>query len=132
MHLVVDMLLWFSAIACGLLAGVYFTFSAFVMTALGSIGRAAGVAAMNAINRVILRSAFMPLFFGSSLSSLALAAIGAVHWGEPGAAAMALGGAVYVLGMPVVTMARNVPLNNALLAADPGGEAGAGLWAVYD
>jgi uncharacterized membrane protein len=43
-------LLWFSAIGCGLLAGVYFAFSTFVMTALGRIGQAQGIAAMNAIN----------------------------------------------------------------------------------
>ncbi|XIA62827.1 hypothetical protein ACFIOY_25830 [Bradyrhizobium sp. TZ2] len=28
-------LLWFSAIGCGLLAGLYFAFSTFIMTALG-------------------------------------------------------------------------------------------------
>jgi uncharacterized membrane protein len=28
-------LLWFCAVGCGLLAGLYFAFSAFIMTALG-------------------------------------------------------------------------------------------------
>jgi uncharacterized membrane protein len=35
-------LLWFSAIGCGLLGGVYFAFSAFVMTSLARIARSAG------------------------------------------------------------------------------------------
>jgi uncharacterized membrane protein len=34
-------LLWFSAIGCGLLAGLY---STFIMTALGRIDQAAGIA----------------------------------------------------------------------------------------
>lgn len=42
-------LLWFSAVGCGLMAGVYFAFSTFIMTALGRLDQAAGIAAMNAI-----------------------------------------------------------------------------------
>ncbi|HEY0628594.1 MAG TPA: anthrone oxygenase family protein [Sphingomicrobium sp.] len=121
-------LLWFSAVACGLMAGLYFAFSTFIMQALGSIDRAAGAAAMKAINRVILGSAFMPLFIGSSLSSLALAAIGLLRWDEPGAAVMVAGGLVYFIGMLVVTMRFNVPLNNALDAAEAGD---ASTWANY-
>lgn len=131
MQLTIDILLWFSAIACGLMAGLYFAFSAFIMAALGGIERAAGVAAMNAVNRVILRSAFMPLFLGSSLSSLVLAGIGLARWGEAGAAAMAVGGAIYFIGMFVVTMLCNVPLNNALAATDPASEADARVWSGY-
>ena len=110
-------LLWFSAIACGLMAGLYFAFSTFIMQALGSIDRSAGAAAMNAINRVIQRSLFMPLFVGSSLGSLALAVIGLTNWAAPGAAAMLAGGLIYFIGVFVVTIRFNVPLNNRLAAA---------------
>jgi len=122
-------LLWFSAITCGLLAGLYFAFSAFITTALGQIDRASGIAAMNAINRVILRSTFMPLFVGSTLASFVLAVIGVARWGERGAAAMLAGGGLYVLGMFVVTMLGNVPLNNALIRAerDQDGD----IWSLY-
>jgi uncharacterized membrane protein len=34
-------LLWFSIVGCGLLAGPYFAFSTFIMTALGRIDQAA-------------------------------------------------------------------------------------------
>jgi len=66
-HLV-TVLLWFSAIGCSLLAGVYFAFSTFVMTALGRIDQAAGISAMNAINTVIVQSLFMPFFLGTTLT----------------------------------------------------------------
>lgn len=127
----VTVLLWFSIVASGLLAGVYFTFSAFAMTAFARTGAPAGVAAMTSINRVILRSLFMPLFVGSSLSSLALAIVGAMHWGQPGGYAALAGGAIYFTGMFVVTMLFNVPRNAALDASDPQTEAGRALWARY-
>jgi uncharacterized membrane protein len=101
------------------------------MTALDRIGRAAGVAAMNSINAVILRSLFMPVFFGSTLCSLALVIIGALNWSEPGALEAAAGGAIYVLGMFVVTMVFNVPLNSQLAAVDPASDAAEPVWRRY-
>ena len=131
MEMLTTALLWFSALPVGLMAGVYFAFSVFVMTALGSIDRAAGIAAMNAINTVIVRSLFLPLFFASSASCLALAVIGALAWAEAGAPAITVGGGLYFVGMFLVTIARNVPLNNALATAAQDSEQGGQLWADY-
>jgi hypothetical protein len=47
-HLVTVCLLWFNAIGCGLLAGLYFAFSTFIMTALGRIEPVHGVSAIGA------------------------------------------------------------------------------------
>ena len=124
-------LLWFSAIGCGLLAGIYFAFSTFIMTALERIGAVQGIAAMNAINVEIVKSLFMPFFLGSTLTSAALAVMAVLRWNDEGAAAMLAGGVIYVLGMFVVTAALNVPLNDALAAADPSSPEGAALWARY-
>ena len=128
---VVTGLLWFAAIGCGLLAGLYFAFSTFIMTALGRIGQVSGIMAMNAINAVIVQSLFMPLLLGTTLASLLLAIAGVVRWSEPGATAMLAGGALYVIGMFVCTVVFNVPLNNALAAADPASAEAASLWARY-
>jgi uncharacterized membrane protein len=128
---IVTGLLWFSAIGCGLLAGLYFAFSTFIMTALGRIGQAAGIMAMNAINVLIVQSLFMPLFLGTTLASLLLAVAAAFRWGEPGAAAMLAGGALYVIGMFVCTTVVHVPLNTALAAVDPTSAEAASLWARY-
>lgn len=57
--------------------------------------------------------------------------IGALAWGEAGAPPMAIAGALYFAGMFLVTIARNVPLNNALAAADPDSEQGEQLWTDY-
>ena len=128
---VVTGLLWFAAIGCGLLAGLYFAFSTFIMTAFDRIGQVSGIQAMNAINAVIVQSLFMPLFLGTTLASLLLAIAAVFRWGEPGAAAMLAGGALYVIGMFVCTVVFNVPLNNALAAADPASAEAASLWARY-
>jgi len=40
--MLVPALLWTSAIGCGLMAGVYFAFSAFIMTSLGRIAPGIG------------------------------------------------------------------------------------------
>ena len=128
---IVTGLLWFAAIGCGLMAGLYFAFSAFIMTALRLIGPAAGAAAMNSINSAILRSPFMPLFLGSSLAALLLAAVGLLRWGLPGSAEMLAGGSLYVAGMFIVTMLFNVPLNNALASADPTSAPGSEAWDHY-
>src|SRR5215208_6614217 len=86
---------------------------------------------MNAINVEIVRSLFIPLFIGTTPSAGALAIMAPLRWNEPGAAAMLAGGIIYVVGMFVVTMAFNVPLNNALAAVDPSSAEGATLWSRY-
>ncbi|WP_175998817.1 DUF1772 domain-containing protein [Burkholderia stabilis] len=129
--LVTPALLWGAAIGCGLMAGVYFAFSTFVMTSLARIAPHAGVAAMNAINVDIVRSPFMPLFLGTTLMVLALVAIALFDRNQPGAMAAVAGGVLYVFGMFAVTMAVNVPLNDALAAADPATAHGMALWTRY-
>jgi uncharacterized membrane protein len=130
-NVMVDALLWFAAIGCSLLGGLFFTFSAFVMRALGSLAPAAGIAAMNAINRDILRSLFMPLFWGTTLAALALAILALWHWEKAGAPAMFAAGMVYVLGMFMVTVAIEVPQNNRLQAVDANDAAALPVWQRY-
>jgi uncharacterized membrane protein len=113
------------------IAGLYFAFSAFIMTALDRAGAATGTAAMNSINVVILKSLFMPLFWATTLASLALAVIGLVHWREPGGVMVAAAGLIYVIGMFGITIVCNVPLNNALAAADPQTASGVAMWGRY-
>ncbi len=119
-NVAISVLLWFSAIGCGLLAGIYFAFSAFVMRALDRTGAGTGTAAMNAINVEIVRSAFMPLFLGTTATSAVLALLALLRWSKPGSLVMLLGGVLYVFGMFGVTMAFNVPLNNTLAKVGAG------------
>lgn len=130
-NLIVRSLLWFSAISCGMVAGLYFAFSTFIMTALARIAQVHGVSAMNSVNSTILRSLFMPLFFGTTAASAALVIIGLLRRSEPGATAMLVGGLIYVAGMFLCTVFLNVPLNNALTAVDPESGGAAPVWVRF-
>ncbi|MFK8001581.1 MAG: DUF1772 domain-containing protein [Polyangiales bacterium] len=123
--------LWAVVIGCALMAGLYFAFSTFIMASLEAIPNSGGIAAMQSINRVILKSAFMPLFFGTSLASLALGVWGVVRWGDSGSHFLVSGGLVYVVGMLGVTAAFNVPLNDALDAVDASSRASLEVWSRY-
>ena len=128
---VVTGLLWIAAVGCGCVAGVFFAASTFLMPALARIGVAPGVAAMNSVNTVILGSLFMPLFYGTTLAGLVLAAASFSDRRAPGAPMLLIAGLVYVIGMFGITLFCNVPLNNALASADPGTAQGSAMWARY-
>jgi uncharacterized membrane protein len=131
LQLVTSSLLWFDAVGCGLLAGVYFAFSTFVMTALSRIEPVQGVSAMNSINSTILHSLFMPFFHGTTAASLVLAIIALFNMRGPGAAAMLAGGLIYIAGMFLCTIFCNVPLNNMLAAVDPASADATFVWTRY-
>lgn len=131
MEFVVDGLLWFTAISVGIMAGVYFTFSTFVMKSLDDIAAPAGMLAMQSINRVILKSIFLPIFFVSSLASAALILLMLYEPTSPGARWALMGSGLYFVGMFIVTVVGNVPLNNRLEATDASGADGAEMWALY-
>jgi len=127
----ITVLLWVAAISSGLIAGVYFAFSAFIMQAFSKIHNTKAISAMQAINETILRSAFMPLFFGSSIISLCLIFYGYIHWGEAGSQLTLLAGAIYFTGMFACTAMFNVPLNNVLAAIDDDDINTQVIWAGY-
>lgn len=131
MQTVVSSLLWFSAVGCGLMAGVYFAFSTFIMRSFASIEAVHGISAMGSINTTILRSPFMPLFFGTTAASAAVAVLALFRWNEPGAAVMLAGGLIYFVGMFVCTVVLNVPLNNELDRINASSAEAAAVWARY-
>ena len=55
-----------AALGCGLMAGVFFAFSAFVMNALARLPAAAGIAAMQSINITVINPLFMTVFLGTA------------------------------------------------------------------
>ncbi len=113
------------ALGSGLVSGVFFAFSTFVMPALARLPREKAVAAMQAINVAAVTPAFMALFMGTT----ALCAITAVAGRtSPLILAAAL---LYLLGTFAVTAAFNVPLNDALAPLKPESPEAADLWPRY-
>lgn len=128
---IITALLWTAALSSGLIAGVYFAFSGFIMQALRKIDTAQSIAAMNSINETILRSLFMPLFFGSLIISVLLIIVAIVNWHEAGSELTMVAGAVYFVGMFVCTILFNVPLNNMLAKIDANSVDAHHVWLHY-
>ena len=120
-----------AAIGSGLMAGVFMAFSTAVMTALGRLPPAHGVAAMQSISLVIVNAWFLTPFFGTAAACLVITAAALVQGHQPGAAYPLAGSGLYLGGVLLVTAAANVPLNNALAGVTPHSPEAARLWAVY-
>lgn len=121
----------FSALGCGLVAGVFFAFSTFVMNALARLHPKEGIAAMQSINITAINPLFMLALFGTAVTCLFLAVSSLLKWHQPGAAYLFLGSLLYLVGTVLVTIAFNVPLNDALATVKPDSTEGANLWASY-
>ncbi|MGB8314399.1 MAG: anthrone oxygenase family protein [Aestuariivirga sp.] len=120
-----------SALGCGLVAGVFFAFSSFVMGALARLSAPSGISAMQTINITVINPLFMGVLFGTAILSLVLGywSLQALH--DPRALKILAGAILYVAGSIFVTLVFNVPLNDALAAADPASRDGALLWIRY-
>ena len=119
------------ALGAGLIGGLFFAFSTFVMTALGRLSPAGGISAMQSINVAVLNPVFFTAFFGTAALCVVALIAALVRWSEPSAGYLLAGGLLYLIGTIFVTMAGNVPLNNRLARVKPDGAEGASLWKQY-
>jgi len=120
-----------AALGCGLIAGVFFAFSAFVMGALARLPSAQGIAAMQSINIVVINPVFLGVFFGTAVLCFVLIVAALIAWGESGAMPLLAGSVLYLVGTIGVTMACNVPRNNALAAVAADAADGTRVWSRY-
>src|SRR5262249_52773058 len=114
-----------AALGSGLVAGIFFAFSSFIMTALARLPAAQGIAAMQSINIMVLNRWFFSVFFGTAAICLVLAVTSLLRWHTPGAIYLLSGSLLYLVGTILVTIACNVPLNDSLAAVDPASADGA-------
>jgi uncharacterized membrane protein len=120
-----------AALGAGLVAGIFFAFSAFIMTALGRLPPEGGISAMQSINVVVLNPVFFLVFFGTAVAALLLAVAAIAGWSPSRPTWLLAGALLYLAGTIVVTMAFNVPLNNKLAATNAKSAEGADLWKTY-
>ncbi len=125
------LLLALAAAGSGLIAGVFFAFSTFVMKALAQMPAGQGIGAMQSINKVILSSLFMPVFMGSAVLCVLLVVAWGLSWAGFNSGAALTGCALYLVGTFGFTIAFNVPLNNVLAATDAGAPSAPKTWARY-
>ncbi|BAZ68053.1 MAG: DUF1772 domain-containing protein [Pelatocladus maniniholoensis HA4357-MV3] len=130
-HPLIFALKLFAAIGCGLIAGVFFAFSTFVMAGLARLQPAQGITAMQSINITAINPLFMLALFGTAVACLFLTVSSLLKWHQPGAVYLLIGSLLYLIGTIGVTIAFNVPLNDALVNVKPDSTEGANLWASY-
>jgi uncharacterized membrane protein len=112
-------------------AGVFFAFSTFVMPALSRLPPAQGIAAMQAINVAAINRWFMGALFGTAAACLLLAVASLIAWSEPGARLRLGGCLLYLAGAILVTIAFNVPRNDALASVSPASAEATEVWLRY-
>ena len=118
-----------TAVACGLVGGVFFAFSTFVMSGLRASPPDVGLQAMQSINRKAPTPMFMLAFIGTAIACVVLGVWSLLD----GAALRAAGCGLYLVTI-VVTGVYHVPRNNALLATDDPSAwtAYAGPWVAWN
>jgi uncharacterized membrane protein len=115
----------------GMVAGVFLAFSTFVMAALSRVPSANGISAMQMINITVINPTFMFVLFGSAILSLVLAYLAFRQGLTEKNMMLIVGAALYLVGSIAVTMAANVPLNDALAAIDPQHPDSDSFWTSY-
>jgi uncharacterized membrane protein len=121
-----------AALGCGLIAGLFFAFSVSVMRALARLPAAQGMAAMQAINVVIINPIFLVVFLGTAAVCVFLIIAALLGWQQTlGTVYLLTGSVLYLVGSLLVTMVFNVPMNESLAAAAPTAPDSASLWAGY-
>ena len=119
-----------TALGAGLVAGAFFAFSTFIMAALGRVPPPEGIRAMQQINVTVINPWFMTALFGTGLACLAIVVVALADWGDysPYLIAAAV---TYLIGCDGVTMAFNVPRNNALARLEPESAEAESVWRRY-
>jgi len=124
-------LILFAAIGSALSAGIFFAFSTFVMKALAQQPIAQGIATMQSINITVINPWFMAAFFGPAAACIVLTVPSLLQRHQPGNVYWLAGSLLYLIGTIGVTIACNVPLNDALAIVSPDSAEGTRLWARY-
>ena len=120
-----------AALGCGLMAGVFFAFSTFVMKALARIPQGEGIAAMQSINAAVINFWFMLVFLGTAALCAFLAVVSFLRWEDLVSIYRLAGGLLYLVGTVLVTLIFNVPKNNALAKLARADTRGSALWPDY-
>jgi len=116
-------------LGAGLITGLLFAFSNFVMRALADLPSDKGMFAMQRINVTIINPVFMMLFLGTPVLCSVITFITIQNINESGSLYLLIGALAYIIGPFGITMLFNVPLNNILASTDV--SAANEIWPMY-
>ena len=113
----------------GIITGLLFAFSNFVMRALAELQHEHGMFAMQQINEKIINPVFLFFFLGTPLLCLVIGIHSLLHMTDPHNVLLLAGSLGYIIGPFGITVRCNVLLNDKLAAVQPAD--GADVWAKY-
>ena len=102
----------------GVVTGLLFAFSNFVMRALADLPNEYGMFAMQRVNETIINPIFLALFFGTPVFCFLIAIRAFQYLDASGSLFLLIGAVAYLIGPFGITMFFNVPLNNKLARAE--------------
>ena len=122
-----------SLLLSGAIFGFFYAWVCSTMWGLDAADPRIAIAAMQAMNASVRNIVFAPAFFGTPVALILTAAL--AHGAQkPRAARLFLaGGLLYLFGGMILTMAVNVPMNEALgaLTVPDSRDEAAAIWAAY-
>ncbi len=134
-------LLWFSAVGCAVIGGVYFAFSTFMMPILARLEKVLMMKAMQLFNGVFQPSLLMLLavglmllmllFFGTMLAGVILAMLSLMNWSAHESKLIMLASLIYVGGMLLVRVLLSESLDNTLVTAQVSSADSVPVWIRY-
>lgn len=125
-------LLAVTTVGVGLVAGVFFAFSAFVVTGLDRATEHQAAAAMRGINETAVTPVFMLALMGTAVLCIALAVVAVTQFDHTRAQLAVAGAALYLIGPLGTTIAANVPLNDRLAHGDVTWSDYLGPWLAFN
>ena len=120
-----------ACIGAGVVGGVFFAFSNFVMKALAQLPAGQGIAAMQRINVVVLNRRFLGVFVGTAALAALCIVAGLFPRDSAESPLLLAAGLSYLVGSFGVTMGFNVPRNNRLARMAAESAEAAAYWPVY-
>lgn len=118
-----------SILGAGIITGLFFAFSNFVMRALVDLPSDKGMFAMQRINVTIINPIFMVFFLGTPFLCSVISFNSILNINESGSLYLLIGALAYIIGPFGITILFNVPLNNILARTNV--SAANEIWPMY-
>ena len=130
-ELIVDGLRWYATLGSAIMAGLFFTFSVFILQSLNKVAPSQAISVMQSINVNIATPLFLLAFLGTAIVSVALGGSLITKLDERQAIHALIGCVLFLVGSSIVTIAFNIPLNNTLDKIDPNAASNAEDWKSF-
>lgn len=122
---------WLLIVGSAAMGGIFFAFSVFVISGLSRLAPERAIAAMQAINLAVITPWFLGVFLMTAAVAAAVVVAVIVCPALPGSRWVLVAALLYGVGIFLVTVVGNVPLNDALAAQVPDGQHAQERWDAF-